>query len=106
MRISGAFTSLDSIREIGIRANDRTFRLGDIATVHRGYVDPPPLQMRFQGKEAIGIAVTMRKGGDIIRLGREMSETVARMQRQLPVGSRSTPCRTSRKRCSARSTNS
>ncbi len=86
VRISGAFTSLDSIREMGIRAGDRTFRLGDIASVRRGYADPPSMKMRFQGKEAIGIAVSMRKGGDVIRLGREMSETVARLQREFPVG--------------------
>ena len=86
VRVSGAFTSLDSIREIGIRVGDRTFRLGDIATVRRGYADPPTMKMRFQGKEAIGIAVSMRQGGDVIRLGREMNETVARLQRELPVG--------------------
>jgi multidrug efflux pump len=86
VRISGAFTSLDSIRAIGIRAGDRTFRLGDIATVRRGYQDPPTLQMRFKGKEAIGIAVSMRKGGDVIRLGKQMTQTVARLQREFPVG--------------------
>jgi Cation/multidrug efflux pump len=86
VRVSGAFTSLDAIREIGIRTGDRTFRLGDIATVRRGYADPPTMKMRFQGKEAIGIAVSMRKGGDVIRLGREMNETVARLQQEFPVG--------------------
>lgn len=86
VRISGAFTSLDSIRGIGIRAGDRTFRLGDIATVRRGYQDPPTMRMRFQGKEAIGIAVSMRKGGDVIRLGEQMTATVARLQSEFPVG--------------------
>ncbi|HET9448630.1 MAG TPA: efflux RND transporter permease subunit, partial [Steroidobacteraceae bacterium] len=86
VRISGAFTSLDSIREMGIRTGDRTFRLGDIATVRRGYQDPPTMKMRFQGKEAIGIAVSMRKGGDVIRLGREMTETVARLEKEFPIG--------------------
>jgi multidrug efflux pump len=86
VRVSGAFTSLDAIREMGIRAGDRTFRLGDIATVRRGYQDPPTMKMRFQGKEAIGIAVSMRKGGDVIRLGREMTQTVQRLQQAFPVG--------------------
>jgi multidrug efflux pump len=86
VRITGAFTSLDSIRAIGIRAGDRTFRLGDIATVRRGYQDPPTMQMRFKGREAIGIAVSMRKGGDVIRLGRQMTETVAKLRREFPVG--------------------
>ncbi|MBL8265124.1 efflux RND transporter permease subunit, partial [Steroidobacter sp.] len=86
IRVSGAFTSLDSIREIGIRAGDRTFRLGDIATVRRGYSDPPSMKMRFQGKEAIGIAVSMREGGDVIRLGRAMDATVKRLEQNFPVG--------------------
>jgi multidrug efflux pump len=88
VRVSGAFTSLGAIREMGIRAGERTFRLGDIATVRRGYQDPPTLKMRFQGKEAIGIAVSMRKGGDVIRLGRDMNETVQRLQQAFPVGIR------------------
>ena len=86
VRVSGAFTSLDSIREMGIRAGNRTFRLGDIATVRRGYADPPTMKMRFQGKEAIGIAVSMRKGGDVIRLGDQLGATVAHVQASLPVG--------------------
>ena len=44
------------------------------------------MQMRFQGKEAIGIAVSMRKGGDVIRLGKQMTETVTKLQREFPVG--------------------
>jgi multidrug efflux pump len=86
VRISGAFTSLDAIRNVGIRSGDRTFRLGDIATVRRGYADPPTTKMRFQGKEAIGIAVSMRKGGDVIRMGREMDAAVARLEASFPIG--------------------
>lgn len=86
LRISGAFTSVEAIRDIGIRAGDRTFRLGDIATVRRGYADPPSMKMRFQGKEAIGLAVSMRKGGDVIRLGKSLDAAVARLQANLPVG--------------------
>jgi multidrug efflux pump len=86
LRVSGDFTSLESIREIGIRANNRQFRLGDIARVYRGYADPPTLKMRYQGKDAIGLAVSMAKGGDIIELGQQLAPAIARIRAELPVG--------------------
>jgi multidrug efflux pump len=86
VRVSGAFEALESIREIGIQANGRLFRLGDIASVYRGYVDPPLLKMRHEGREAIGLAIAMRKGGDIIELGRALKHQMAQLQRELPVG--------------------
>jgi multidrug efflux pump len=86
LRVSGEFTSLDAIRDMGIRAGSRTFRLGDIASVRRGYEDPPAQKMRFQGREAIGIGVSMRKGGDVIRLGERMQEAVKRLEQSFPVG--------------------
>ena len=55
-------TRVDAIRDIAIRANNRVFRLGDIAKVTRGYVDPPQQKMRWQGSEALGIGVTMVAG--------------------------------------------
>ncbi len=86
MRVSGDFDSVESIREIGIRANNRNFRLGDIARVYRGYVDPPTLRMRYQGQDAIGLAVSMAKGGNIIDLGRDLTPVIARIKSNLPVG--------------------
>ncbi|MEW6682463.1 MAG: efflux RND transporter permease subunit [Nitrospirota bacterium] len=86
LRVTGEFTSVDSIREVGIRAGDRVFRLGDIAEVTRGVIDPPTFKMRHNGQEAIGLAVSMRKGGDVIRLGEQLSATVQRVQATLPVG--------------------
>jgi multidrug efflux pump len=86
VRVSGAFGSLESIREIGIQANGRLFRLGDIAEVYRGYVDPPLLKLRHEGREAIGLAIAMRKGGDIIGLGQSLKREMARLERDLPVG--------------------
>src|SRR4030095_7311839 len=68
------------------RANDRVFRLGDIARVYRGYVDPPQQQMRWMGREALGLGITMAKGGDVIELGRDLDREVARIRAQLPVG--------------------
>ena len=86
VRPSGAFDSVAAIGDIAIRANDRVFRLGDIASVSRGYVDPPQQKMRWQGKEALGLGVTMVKGGDVIELGRGLDQSVSRIQQQLPVG--------------------
>lgn len=86
LTVSGEFDSVEGIRDIGIRAGNRSFRLGDIATVRRGFVDPATVKMRFNGVEAIGLAVSMRKGGDVIRLGEQLSATVSRLQSNLPVG--------------------
>ena len=86
VRVSGDFESVESIREIGIRANNRQFRLGDIARIYRGYADPPQLKMRFQGEDAIGLAVAMAKGGDIMDLGRDLRQAMARVRAATPVG--------------------
>ena len=86
IRIGGDFKSVESIREIGIMAGGRLFRLGDIANVYRGYVDPPALKFRYEGQDALGLAVSMRKGGDIIALGRALEIEMARIKSNLPVG--------------------
>jgi multidrug efflux pump len=86
LAVSGEFDSVESIRNIGIRAGERSFRLGDIADVKRGVVEPATSKMRFNGHPAIGLAVSMRKGGDVIRLGEQLTETVRHVQANLPVG--------------------
>ena len=86
LRVSGDFESAESVRNIPIRANGRTFRLGDIAEVKRGFTDPPQPKLRFQGHEAIGIGVSMRKGGDIIVLGKNLDRELDRIEKTLPVG--------------------
>ncbi len=86
LRPSGAFGSVEAIRDIAIRANNRVFRLGDIATVTRGYVDPPLQKMRFHGREALGIGITMAMGGDVIELGRALDAEVKRIGAELPAG--------------------
>jgi len=86
LTVSGEFDSIEGIRNIGIRAGNRTFRLGDIANVHRGFIDPAQVKMRHNGEDAVGLAVSMRKGGDVISLGEQLDETVKRVQAHLPVG--------------------
>ncbi|MBA5689902.1 efflux RND transporter permease subunit [Rugamonas apoptosis] len=86
LTVSGEFDSVENIRAIGIHAGQRTFRLGDIAEVRRGFVEPAVARMRFNGQQALGLAVSMRKGGDVIHLGQQLDETVKRIQASLPVG--------------------
>lgn len=86
LRMEGNFNSLDSLRAIGIRGNDRTFRLGDVAEIRRGYADPPVFKMRFMGQEAIGLAVSMVKGGDILQLGADLRRAFEKLQAELPIG--------------------
>ena len=88
LRVSGAFTSIDEIRDFPIRAGGRSFRLGEIADVSRGFADPASPKMRFMGKDGIGIAVSMRKGGDIISLGDALQSEFQRLQKTLPAGIR------------------
>ncbi len=85
-RVSGDFKSVESIREIGIQANGKLFRLGDIARIYRGYVDPPDVLFRYEGTPAMGLAVSMRKGGDIITLGHRLDARMAQLKAELPVG--------------------
>ena len=86
LRVDGPFDSLDSIGAIGVRANNRTVRLDDIADLWRGYEDPPSFRMRYQGQEAIGLAVSMVKGGDILALGADLRKIFEKLQAELPVG--------------------
>ena len=72
----------DTVVEVGGKA----LRIGDVAQVRRGYEDPPGDRMRFQGAEALGIGVTMVAGGDVIRLGHQLDDTVRRLQSHLPAG--------------------
>lgn len=86
LRVTGDFTSLESVQGIGIRANGQLLRLGDIAHVRRGFIDPPAPRMRVAGQPAVGIAVAMIPGGDVIALGKHLHREVERMQKALPTG--------------------
>ena len=86
VRVTGAMRSVKDLEEMELRASGTTFRLGDFATVKREYKDPPQDKMRFNGKEVIGLGISMEKGGDIIRMGRELEKTVEEIKAKLPVG--------------------
>lgn len=86
LRISGMFEDLEGIRNLPIRADNRTFRLGDIAKVERGYIEPMEPKMYYNGQPAIGIAVSMEKGGNILSLGDDLGKTVEQIKQELPLG--------------------
>ena len=86
LRVTGRFESVEEIRDFPIRVADRTFRIADVAEVKRGFNDPPAPRMRFMGEDAIGIAVSMKDGGDILVLGKALEGEFARLQQTLPLG--------------------
>jgi len=86
LRVTGRFQTVDEIRDFPIRVGDRTLRISDLADVHRGFNDPPAPRMRFMGEDAIGLAVAMKDGGDILVLGRALEGEFARLQQNLPAG--------------------
>jgi multidrug efflux pump subunit AcrB len=86
LRASGAFASELDILAVNIAANGRLLRLGDIASVRRTFVDPPRPIFRVNGTPAIGLAIAMRDGGDILALGRNAQRAMAEFTADLPLG--------------------
>ena len=86
LRVSGSFDSERDIESVNLVAGDRIFRLGDIATVRRGFSDPPQPMFRVNGKPAIGLAIAMRDAGDILALGRNVRSVMADVSANLPHG--------------------
>ncbi len=86
LRVSGAFETEADVADVTLRAGGRTIRLGDIAEVRRGFADPPAPLYRVNGERAIGLAVSMREGGDVLELGRNVERAMAEITAELPVG--------------------
>lgn len=86
LRVTGLFTNMEDLRNLPIRVNDRTFRLQDIATITRSYSDPIEPKMYFNGQPAIGIALSMEKGGNILTLGDNLAETISKIKQDMPLG--------------------
>ena len=86
LRISGAYTQVEQLRETMIQVGQRTIRLGDIATVERRYQDPPATETRLGGQPTVLLGVSLKAGGDVLVMGRELSTLVATLQKKLPVG--------------------
>ncbi|WCM91919.1 efflux RND transporter permease subunit [Acidovorax sp. NCPPB 2350] len=89
VRVAGQFGAVEELRAMPIRgASGAQLRLGDIAEVRRGYVEPPAIKVRHQGREVVALGVSMAKGGDIIRLGKALHEATQQIEKTLPVGVR------------------
>jgi multidrug efflux pump len=87
LRVSGSFDTIREVRELQLSMPDgRLIRLGDIASVTRGVADPPFQTVRFKGRPAIAIAVSMKRDGDVLELGRNLDAAMARVRADLPVG--------------------
>jgi multidrug efflux pump len=86
VRVTGALMTAKDLENLELRGGNTTFRLGDFALVKREYRDPPQDKMRFNGKEVIGLGVSMEKGGNIIVMGKGLEKTVAEIRAKLPVG--------------------
>ena len=86
LRVTGAFENERDIESVNFVSGDRIFRLGDIATVRRGFVDPPQPMFRVNGRPAIGLAIAMRDGGDILALGSNLRKEMADIRANLPLG--------------------
>jgi multidrug efflux pump len=86
LRVTGAFSGVAAIAAVPVQADGQIFRLGDIATVKRGYEDPPSFLVREDGKPALGLGVSMQDGANIITLGKNLKGAMNAVVSELPVG--------------------
>ncbi len=86
IRVGGSFSSEEALRNINIKAGDRFFRLSDIAQISRGYSDPPSQQFRFNGEPAIGLAIGMKQGANLLKFGEALEKEMKRIEAELPIG--------------------
>ena len=86
VRPSGQVQDVGKLGDTLIRVNGRVIRLGDIATIKRGYTDPPEQFMRFNNQPVLGIGVTMVPSGDVIALGKALDVETQRLRASLPAG--------------------
>jgi multidrug efflux pump subunit AcrB len=86
IRVSGSFQSEADLRNMNININGKLFPLKDIATVKRDYIDPPQSLFKFNGKQAIGLAISMTPGGDILALGENVKKAMEKISADLPIG--------------------
>jgi multidrug efflux pump len=86
LRVDGSFHSIAEVAELRVRVNGSTFRVADFANVRRGYVDPPDMKMRFNGREVVGLGIVPNKRADVIKVGEALDRSVGAIQAALPVG--------------------
>ncbi|MGE4537909.1 MAG: efflux RND transporter permease subunit [Desulfovibrio sp.] len=86
IRVDGALKGVDALAEVPVESGGKVFRLGDIATFHRGSQDPPTFVVRHEGKPGIALGVVMAKGGNILELGRNLDAAMGHIKEDLPLG--------------------
>ncbi|WP_229186328.1 efflux RND transporter permease subunit [Bradyrhizobium oropedii] len=86
VRVSGQFTSEASLKAVNLRINDRFFPLTDVATITRGYADPPQTLFRYNGQPAIGLAIGMKSGANLLHFGEALKEQMSKVIADLPIG--------------------
>ncbi|MBE1206616.1 efflux RND transporter permease subunit [Aminobacter carboxidus] len=86
VRVGGQFASEESLKAINLRVNDRFFRLSDVATISRGYVDPPTSLFRVNGEPAIGLAIGMKPNANLLEFGEALKALMTQVTGELPVG--------------------
>jgi multidrug efflux pump subunit AcrB len=86
LRVTGAFSGVAAIAAVPVQANGQIFRLGDIATIKRGYEDPPSFIVREGGKPALGLGVSMQDGANILTLGTNLKQAMSAITAELPLG--------------------
>lgn len=86
IRVDGAFDAAEAIADVPIASGGRLLRLGDVAEIRRGYQDPPGFTVRYNGKPALALGIVMRKGGNVIELGKALKREIDLCQAEVPVG--------------------
>ena len=86
VRVSGQFASEESLKAFNLRVNDRFFRLSDVVDIKRGYADPPTTLFRYNGKPAIGLAISMKAGANLLEFGKALNAELEKITSDLPIG--------------------
>ena len=86
VRVEGLLDTVESLKELPIQVGERSFHLGDVASVTQMYADPETSLMYFNGKPAVGIAVSMAPGGNNLVLGKNLEKEIEKEKSELPAG--------------------
>ncbi len=86
VRVDGEFDDVSAIAAVNLRVGERFFNLADVATVTRGYKDPPDTLFRYRGQPAIGLQIGMREGENILEFGSQLDDLMQRVAADLPIG--------------------
>lgn len=86
VRVEGLLDTVESLKELPIHVGERSFHLGDVASVTQMYADPETSLMYFNGKPAVGIAVSMAPGGNNLVLGKNLEKEIEKEKAELPAG--------------------